>query len=82
MRQTRVPARAQQKDAGDQKRIARFTTTANKAKEAASMYRAVADDTRTEKQLRQLHRAEPRARAEVQQSQQTQAARIVQRSWR
>ncbi|WP_030089280.1 hypothetical protein [Streptomyces baarnensis] len=52
MHHTKVPARAQQKDAGDQKRIARLTATANKAREAASMYRAVADDARTEKQLR------------------------------
>ncbi|MYW35432.1 MobF family relaxase [Streptomyces sp. SID2119] len=90
MRQTRVPARAQQKDAGDQRRIARFTATANKARESASMYRAVADDARTEKQLRQqiaqqhpeLHRAETRARAEVQQAQEAQTARIEQQNRR
>ncbi|MBV7669237.1 hypothetical protein STHAL_06995 [Streptomyces halstedii] len=86
MRQTRVPARAQQKDAGDQRRIARFTATANKAREAASMYRAVADDAHTEKALQQriaqqhpeFHRAETRARAEVQQVQEAQTARIEQ----
>ncbi|MFH9606197.1 hypothetical protein [Streptomyces sp. NPDC017448] len=90
MRQTKVPARAQQKDAGDQKRIARFNATASKARENASMYRAVADDARAEMQLREriaqqhpdLHRAETRARAEVQQAQQVQAARIEQQSRR
>ncbi|WP_326707975.1 MobF family relaxase [Streptomyces cyaneofuscatus] len=90
MRQVRLPARAQQKDAGDQKRIARFNATASKSREAASMYRAVADDARTEKALRQqiaqqhpeLHRAETRARAEVQQAQQAQTARIEQQNRR
>ncbi|MYW35429.1 hypothetical protein [Streptomyces sp. SID2119] len=84
-----MPTRAQQKDAGDPKCIARFTATANKAKEAALMYRAVADHARTEKQLRQriaqqhpeLHRAEPWARAEVQHAADS-GARIVQQSWR
>ncbi|WP_175420903.1 ATP-dependent DNA helicase [Streptomyces griseus] len=90
MRQTKVPARAQQKDAGDQKRIARFNATANTARKAASMYRAVADDARTEKALRQriaqqhpeLHRAETRARADIQQAQQAQAARVEQQNHR
>ncbi|PWS45830.1 hypothetical protein DLE01_36970 [Streptomyces sp. FT05W] len=90
MRQTKVPARAQQKDAGDQKRIARFNATASKSMEAASMYRAVADDARTEKQLRQriaqqhpeLHRAETRARAEVHEVQEAQTARIEQQNRR
>ncbi|GGZ19848.1 MobF family relaxase [Streptomyces nitrosporeus] len=90
MRHTKVPARAQQKDAGDQKRIARFTATASKSREAASMYRAVADDARTEKALRQriaqqhpeLHRAETRARAEVQQAQERQTARVEQQNSR
>ncbi|WP_331757386.1 MobF family relaxase [Streptomyces anulatus] len=90
MRHTKVPARAQQKDAGDQKRIARFTATASKARKAATMYRAVADDARTEKQLRQriaqqhpeLHRAETQARAEVQQAQEAQTARIEQQNRR
>ncbi|MFD7867808.1 MobF family relaxase [Streptomyces sp. NPDC059783] len=84
MRHTKVPARAQQRDVGDQNRIARFNATADKARKAASMYRAVADDARTEKQLRQriaqqhpeLHRAETRARAEVQQAQQERTPRI------
>ncbi|MFD0042693.1 hypothetical protein ACFVIZ_34205 [Streptomyces anulatus] len=90
MRHTKVPARAQQKDAGDQKRIARFNATASKSREAASMYRAVADDARTKKALRQriaqqhpeLHRAETRARAEVQQAQQAQTTRIEQQNRR
>lgn len=90
MRQTKVPARAQQRDAGDQKRIARFNATAFKMREVASMYRTVADDARTEKALRQriaqqhpeLHRAETRARAEAQQAQQAQTARIEQQNRR
>ncbi|MGW5931903.1 hypothetical protein ACWF2L_37550 [Streptomyces anulatus] len=57
-----------------------------KATETAAMYRSVADGARTEKQLREriaqqhpeLHRAERRGRAEVQQVQQAQAARIEQ----
>lgn len=92
MRQTKVPARAQQKDAGDQKRIARFNATvntANTAREAASMYRTAAD-ARTEKQLREriaqehpeLYRAETRARADIQQAQQAQTARIEQQNRR
>lgn len=40
MRQQQVPARALQKDVGDQKRIARFHGQAATAKETASMYRA------------------------------------------
>ncbi|MFF3257763.1 hypothetical protein ACFYWO_01135 [Streptomyces sp. NPDC002932] len=88
MREIRVPARAQQKDAGDQKRVSRFHGQAATAKESASMYRSVADSARTEKQLRErmaqqhpeLHRAETRARAEVQQTRQAQAARIEQQN--
>ncbi|OKJ46835.1 MobF family relaxase [Streptomyces sp. CB02115] len=90
MRQQQVPARALQKDVGDQKRVARFNATANTAKETASMYRSVADGARTEKQLREriaqqhpeLHRAEARGRAEVQQVQQAQATRIEQQTLR
>ncbi|WP_030705688.1 MULTISPECIES: hypothetical protein [unclassified Streptomyces] len=76
MRYTKVPARAQQKNAGDQKRIARFNTTALKSREAAPMDRALADDAGTEKLLGQriaqqhpeLHRAETRARGAPQPS--------------
>ncbi|GGY76660.1 hypothetical protein ACFYT5_03180 [Streptomyces anulatus] len=93
MRQTTVPALAQQKDVGDQKRVARLHGQAATAKENASMHRSVADDARTEKALRQriaqehptLHQSETRARAEVQQVQQTQqaqAARIEQQTRR
>ncbi|MFE4455666.1 hypothetical protein [Streptomyces sp. NPDC056796] len=90
MCQTKVPARAQQKDAGDQKRLARFNATATAAREAASMYQSAADDARTERALRgriaqqhpELHRAETRARTEVQRAQQAQAARIEQQNRR
>ncbi|MFG2677260.1 hypothetical protein [Streptomyces sp. NPDC048445] len=87
MRQTAVPARAQQKDAGDQRRVAHVHGQAATAKENALMYRSVADNARAEKQLREriaqqhpgLHRAEIRARAELQQAQ---TARIEQHTRR
>ncbi|MGX1956070.1 MobF family relaxase, partial [Streptomyces anulatus] len=90
MRRTTVPALAQQKDAGDQKRVARLHGQATTAKETAAMYRSVATDARTEKALREriaqqhpaLHQSETRARAEVQQSQQAQTARVEQQNRR
>ncbi|MEW2553685.1 MobF family relaxase [Streptomyces zhihengii] len=76
MREQRLPARARQKDAGDQKRVARLHGQAAAAREAAWMYRSVVADARTEKALRQriaqqhpeLHRSEIEGRAGVQQA--------------
>ncbi|WP_406116708.1 hypothetical protein [Streptomyces anulatus] len=90
MRRTAVPAHAQQKDAGDQTRVARLHGQAATANGIASMYRSVADGARTKRQLREriaqqhpeLHLAEVRGRAEVQQVQQAQAARIEQQTRR
>ncbi|MCX4682657.1 AAA family ATPase [Streptomyces sp. NBC_01433] len=84
MRETKAPARAQQIDTGDQKRVSRAHGQAATARKAAAMYRAVAADARTEKQLRariaehhpSLHRSETLARAEVRQAQEAHTARI------
>ncbi|MFF8619115.1 MobF family relaxase [Streptomyces sp. NPDC015350] len=84
MRETRVPARIQQIDTGDQKKVSRAHGQALKARENAAMYRAVAADARTEKTLRAriaehhplLHQSETRARAELRQTQAATAARI------
>ncbi|MFJ7497822.1 MobF family relaxase [Streptomyces sp. NPDC097727] len=83
MRETLVPARIQQIDTSDQKKISRAHGQALKARENAAMYRAVAADARTEKALRariaehhpSLHQSETQARAELQQTQKAPAAR-------
>ncbi|MEU9529404.1 MULTISPECIES: hypothetical protein [Streptomyces] len=88
MRETKVPARAQQKDTGDEKRVARFHGQATTARENAAKYRATAKDARTEKQLREriseqhprLHESEVKARADLQKAQAQQTARVVHQS--
>ncbi|MFF4249503.1 MobF family relaxase [Streptomyces sp. NPDC001822] len=85
MREIRVPARVQQIDTGDERRLSRVHGQAAKARENAAMYRAVAADARTEKTLRariaeqhpQLHDSEVTARANLQKAQETRSARIA-----
>lgn len=84
MREARIPARVQQIDTGDEKRVSRAHGQAAKARENAALYRAVAVDARTEKALRArisehhpvLHESENRARTEVRQAQEIRSARI------
>ncbi|MFJ9683633.1 AAA family ATPase [Streptomyces sp. NPDC101194] len=79
MRETRVPIRVQQIDTSDQKKVSRVHGQAAQARKNAAMYRAIADDARTEKALRariaehhpSLHQSETRARAELQQARET-----------
>ncbi|MER6655218.1 hypothetical protein ABT248_32355 [Streptomyces sp. NPDC000971] len=79
MRETRIPARIQQINTDDEKRVSRAHGQATKARENAAMYRSVPTDARTEEALRariaeqhpRLHESEVQARAELQQSQQT-----------
>ncbi|MCY1677033.1 MobF family relaxase [Streptomyces sp. NPDC048212] len=90
MRETKVPARAQQKDTGDEKRVARFHGQATTARENAAMYRATAKDARTEEELRariaeqhpRLHESEVRARAELRQAQDSRNTRVAVQSSR
>ncbi|MFC9273503.1 hypothetical protein ACFTXJ_37670 [Streptomyces zhihengii] len=90
MREQRLPTRVRQKDAGDQKRVARLHGQAAAARQAASMYRTVTSEARTEKALREriaqqhpeLHRSETQARAEVQQARQARTTRIQQHNRR
>ncbi|MFH9203186.1 MobF family relaxase [Streptomyces anulatus] len=90
MRETKVPARAQQKDVGDEKRVARFHGQVTTARENAAMYRAVAADARAEKTLRaqiaeqhpRLHESEVRARTELQQAQDARSTRLATQSSR
>ncbi|MFJ8982907.1 MobF family relaxase [Streptomyces sp. NPDC102282] len=90
MRETRIPARIQQIDTGDEKRVSRAHGQAAKAREEAAMYRAVAADARTEKALRariaeqhpRLHESEGQARAELQQAQDARNTRIAAQSSR
>ncbi|MFJ3144774.1 ATP-dependent RecD-like DNA helicase [Streptomyces halstedii] len=85
MREVRVPARIQQIDTGDEKRVSRAHGQAAKARENAAMYRAVATDARTEKALRarisedhpKLHESEVKARADLQRTQETRTARVA-----
>ncbi|MFG2600685.1 hypothetical protein [Streptomyces sp. NPDC048462] len=86
MREQRVPARAQQKDAGDQKRVARLHAQATTARESAAMYRTITNEARTEQTLRtriaeqdpKLHESEVRARTELQRkAQEAQSVRIA-----
>ncbi|MGP3749891.1 MobF family relaxase [Streptomyces sp. IBSNAI001] len=84
MRETRIPARVQQIDTGDEKRVSRAHGQAAKARENAAMYRAVAADARTEKALRariaeqhpRLHESERKARVDLQKTHETRSARI------
>ncbi|MFJ3706467.1 MULTISPECIES: hypothetical protein [unclassified Streptomyces] len=84
MRQTRVPARMQQIDTGDERRVSHTHGQAVRARENAAMYRAVAGEARTEEALRAwiaerhpaLHGAETRARTEVRQVQEKPNPRI------
>lgn len=88
MRETKVPARVQQIDTGDERRLSRAHGQAAKAREDAAMYRAVTTDARTEKALRAriaehhpvLHQSEARARAEVQRAQEARNARVEQQN--
>ncbi|MFJ1900407.1 MobF family relaxase [Streptomyces sp. NPDC088115] len=90
MRQTKVPARARQKDTGDQKRIAQFHAKATTAREAASIYQTVVDDARAEKALRvriaqqhlALHQSEVRARVVAQQAVEARQTPIKQQNQR
>ncbi|MFD4764275.1 MobF family relaxase [Streptomyces sp. NPDC058439] len=90
MRETRLPARIQQIDTSDQKKISRAHGQAAQARKNAAMYRAVAADARTEKALRsriaeqhpKLHESEVKARADLQRTQERQSARVVTQSSR
>ncbi|MFD4665962.1 hypothetical protein [Streptomyces halstedii] len=90
MQETRIPARVQQIDTGDEKGVSRAHGQAAKARENAAMYRAVAVDARTEKALRariaeqhpRLHESEVKARADLQRSQARQDAHVLPQSSR
>ncbi|MDX3055981.1 MobF family relaxase [Streptomyces sp. NE06-03E] len=85
MREVRIPARVQQIDTGDAKRVSHAHGQAVKARENAVMYRAVATDARKEKTLRasifeehpKLHESEVKARADLQRTQETRSARVA-----
>ncbi|MFF4168065.1 MobF family relaxase [Streptomyces sp. NPDC001741] len=85
MREQRIPARVQQIDTGDQQRASRAHGQAVKARERAAMYRAVAIDARTEKDLRtriaeldpRLHESEVKARADLQKVQATRTVHVA-----
>ncbi|MGW1226603.1 MobF family relaxase [Streptomyces sp. NPDC002530] len=85
MRETTVPARAQQKDTGDEKRLARLHGQAATARKNAAMYRAAVDDAQIEKVLRarisgqhpRLYEAELQARASLQRSREAQRDSIA-----
>ncbi|MGW1320253.1 MobF family relaxase [Streptomyces sp. NBC_01175] len=88
MREVRIPARVQQIDTGDAKRVSHAHGQAARARENAAMHWAAAADARTEKALRarlseqhpRLHESEVRARAELQQAQGAQNIRVAARS--
>ncbi|RST24949.1 hypothetical protein EF908_02305 [Streptomyces sp. WAC04770] len=90
MREVRVPARAQQIDTGDQKRLSALHGQAAKAREAAATYRRISTQARAEQSLRarladrhpDLHQAEVRARTEIQQAKQARAERVQQQHQR
>ncbi|MFJ8863833.1 MobF family relaxase [Streptomyces sp. NPDC102451] len=90
MRETRIPARVQQIDTEDERRISRAHGQAAKARENAAMYRAAAIDARTEKSLRariaqqhpRLHEFEVQARADLQHTQARRSSPVVARSSR
>ncbi|MFE9913358.1 MobF family relaxase [Streptomyces clavifer] len=85
MRETRIPARVQQIDTGDEKHVSRAHGQATRARENAAMYQAVAADARTEKTLRariaeqhpRLHESEVQARADLQRTQETRSAHVA-----
>ncbi|MCG7524204.1 hypothetical protein MHW47_07065 [Streptomyces sp. OfavH-34-F] len=88
MRETLVPARAQQIDTGDQKQLSRLHGEAARAREAATTYRQISTEARTEQALRarladrhpELHQTEVQARARVQQAERGRAERIRQQN--
>ncbi|MFE7579417.1 hypothetical protein ACFU5Z_32175 [Streptomyces sp. NPDC057521] len=88
MRETLVPARAQQIDTGDQRRLSRLHGQAAKARENAATYRQISSDARTEQTLRarladqhpKLHQTEVQARAQIQQAKRDRAERIQQQN--
>ncbi|MFJ4843160.1 MobF family relaxase [Streptomyces sp. NPDC088746] len=90
MRETRIPARIQQIDTGDEKRVSRAHGQATRARENAAMYRAVATDARTEKALRariaeqhpRLHQSEMQARADLHKTEETRNTRVAAQSSR
>ncbi|MFE6189271.1 MobF family relaxase [Streptomyces sp. NPDC056465] len=90
MRETRIPARLQQIDTGDEKRVSRAHGQAAKARENAAMYRGVATDARTEKALRariaeqhpRLHESEMKARADLQRTENSRSTRVTAQSSR
>ncbi|MEU5416580.1 hypothetical protein [Streptomyces clavifer] len=90
IRETRIPARVQQIDTGDEKRVSRSHGQAAKARENAAMYRALATDARTEKALRariaeqhpRLHESEVKARADLQRTGETRSTRVTAHSSR
>ncbi|MFE7365927.1 MobF family relaxase [[Kitasatospora] papulosa] len=90
MRETRIPARIQQIDTGDEKRVSRAHGQATRARENAAMYRAVAIDAQTEKALQEriseehpkLHESEVKARADLQRFQACQATHVLPQSSR
>ncbi|MFE7056032.1 MobF family relaxase [Streptomyces californicus] len=86
MRQVHLPARTQQIDTGDQKRLSGLHGQAAKAKENSAKYRRISTEARTEQTLRarladqhpELHQTEVKARAEIQQAKQARAERVQQ----
>ncbi|MFB8023947.1 MobF family relaxase [Streptomyces rubiginosohelvolus] len=90
MRETLVPARVQQIDTRDQKQLSGLHGQAAKAKENAATYRRISTEARTEQTLRarladrhpELHQAEVKARAEIQQAKQARADRVQQQNQR
>ncbi|MER7316429.1 MULTISPECIES: MobF family relaxase [Streptomyces] len=88
MRQVHLPARAQQIDTGDQKRLSRLHGQAAKARENMATYQRISTEARTEQNLRarladrhpELHQAEVKARAEIQQAKQARADRVQQQN--
>ncbi|MDP5317385.1 MobF family relaxase [Streptomyces poriferorum] len=82
MRETLVPARVQQVDTADERRVSRAHGQAATAQKNATMYRAITTDARTESALRarisehhpKLHASEVSARADLQRAQEAQSA--------
>ncbi|MFB4426929.1 hypothetical protein C5F59_038325 [Streptomyces sp. QL37] len=85
MREARVPARVQQIDTGDERRLSRAHGQAAAARENAAVYRAVAVDARTEQSLRvriaeqhpKVHESEANARTDLRSAQSPRSARVA-----
>ncbi|MFE7751363.1 MobF family relaxase [Streptomyces sp. NPDC057428] len=85
MRETLVPARAQQIDTGDERRFSHAHGQATKARENAAMFRSIAADARAEQALRgriaeqhpRLHESEMQARADLQKARESRGARVT-----